>query len=86
MGISAVVSPAPWVCTRSAYSYRRGCRCADCKRAHADRQDDYRQRAMDREVPAHVHGTTMGYQFFYCRCERCKAAKSAENARRPPRK
>ena len=50
--------------------------------AHADRQDDYRQRAMDREVPEHTHGTTTGYQFYYCRCERCRAAKSVENARR----
>lgn len=31
-------------------------------------------------IPEHVHGTLNGYDYWICRCDDCKAAKSRKNA------
>lgn len=40
---------------------------------------DWRKRARSRPIPDHVHGTLNGYSNYACRCEFCKAVKSAAN-------
>lgn len=59
----------------TAYRYKRGCRCEECKAATRELK-----RKMKLRGPPQ-HGTESGYKNYGCRCEECKAA-GAENNRR----
>lgn len=67
-----------------ASRYHDGCRCEVCREGHRIRQKATRDAARWKEIPAHVHGTTHGYGYWECRCEACRAAKRASNARDNP--
>jgi len=66
----------PLVHGEGGWGYERGCRCADCKAAHA-RHEDARRRAMGvpKRRPAE-HGTYSKYTDG-CRCGPCRAASAA---------
>ncbi len=64
-----------------ASGYAAGCRCSTCRDGHRIRMQMAREAARDREVPESAHGTVNGYGYWDCRCDRCLAAKSAENRR-----
>lgn len=65
--------------------YRRGCKCADCKKAHAEdvqrnylknhpeQRAAYRKHGGDITHPEFPHGINAGY-VAGCRCEECKEA------------
>jgi len=60
--------------TDNAYKHR-GCRCAICKRASADRMNEWRWRTGRRKEsgrkPA-VHGSSSMYSYHKCRCAECR--------------
>lgn len=60
-------------------AYGRGCRCAVCKSANAERARDYRRRRTETGPPDSAHGTINAYQNYGCRCEQCRAAGAAAN-------
>lgn len=68
--------------SHGAGKYRTGCRCRRCKQGHAIVAAEARRRAAQRTPPEHVHGTLTGYTFWSCRCDACRAIKSADNRRR----
>ena len=67
-----------------ASQYRAGCRCEVCREGHRVNQERLRDAARWRPIPEHVHGTTHGYGYWDCRCDRCCEAKRASNARDNP--
>jgi hypothetical protein len=60
-------------------SYRKGCRCDECKAANTASYMKWKRSRSPKHIPHHVHGTLGGYTNYYCRCDRCKTAKSAED-------
>lgn len=66
--------------------YRRGCKCADCKRAHAEDvrtnflknhpepRNPYREHGGDTSHPDFPHGISAGY-IAGCRCDLCCEAR-----------
>ncbi|WP_242882651.1 hypothetical protein [Actinomadura litoris] len=70
------------LCGRAS-GYKRGCRCDDCRRAHADvtaaqtRNRLIRAAADPSLIP---HGTQTGYINWRCRCEECAAANRAQRS------
>ncbi len=61
--------------TPSEYGHH-GCRCALCRRAHADRMARKVAQAHARPTPEHAHGTATGYNYWGCRCPKCREAWS----------
>ncbi len=64
-----------------ASQYSNGCRCEVCRDGHRIRQQTLREAARWKTIPESVHGTTHGYGYWDCRCDRCCAAKQAANQR-----
>ncbi len=78
--------------TRTGYA--RGCRCGQCRAynaAYSQAQRDARPKTPKKPrsdkgvkkvfIHDEDHGTTRGYGFFRCRCERCTRAAAEYNAR-----
>lgn len=74
-------NPEPWHGTTSGYG-NHGCRCTDCKAAHAASVKAARDRRAAHAIPSRVHGTVNGYGNYRCRCDRCKRAWAADERRR----
>ena len=54
--------------------YNQGCRCSNCRSAHADAGRAYRQRLRERVAAGKAtipHGTTHAYVNYGCRCATC---------------
>ena len=62
--------------------YRRGCRCDDCRAAHAAYKLDLKERRRRTgRIPRTVkHGTKSTYLNWSCRCRACTAANAAYQA------
>jgi hypothetical protein len=58
--------------------YGKGCRCADCRAAHAEhgqyQREMYRMLAAIDPSVVKEHGTRSAYTQYKCRCEACRAA------------
>lgn len=68
--------------THGKYStYNTGCRCVDCAEANRRRVRKQRTACKARLAvdPAIRHGERNTYDTYGCRCEPCRAAKSATN-------
>jgi hypothetical protein len=66
----------------SGRRYEDGCCCDECRQAMRERKMRSKLAARAKGVPANaVHGLST-YDWYGCRCDICKAAKSAENASR----
>lgn len=37
-----------------------------------EQREESRQRAQNKVIPDHVHGTSTGYTYYGCTCERCR--------------
>jgi hypothetical protein len=60
-------------------TYRVGCRCDDCKKAHAA---EHRRRRRERTVDDFaMHGKPSTYKNYGCRCEACREAVRVEKRR-----
>jgi len=59
----------------TAGKYNSGCRCAECKKAHRDKQRADRARRSP-DNPQCPHGTQGGYINWNCRCEACTKANT----------
>lgn len=76
-------SPRPEVPIRHGrlVGYRRGCRCALCRKANTDSQN--RRKAVRSKDPAAAdragHGKATTYSNYGCRCQPCKEAQSRSN-------
>lgn len=72
-------------------TYQLGCRCGSCGQAQREYGLGWREQVRTRPVPANVHGRSVGYGAYKCRCDRCsayaaarsKAFKSRRRAKRP---
>lgn len=72
--------------TTSTYG-NHGCRCDDCRAAHAMACFEARRRRAGRPVPEHVHGTDNGYTNYMCRCPDCREGHRVyQNERRYERR
>lgn len=64
--------------THGLSGYQRGCRCSECRAAHA--REQVRIRAERRADPARAdragHGKRTTYNNYGCRCPECKAVHS----------
>jgi hypothetical protein len=58
--------------TQSKYSH--GCRCDECRRAHADHQGNLVQGHRENPPSWIPHGTIGGYSNYACRCRACTSA------------
>lgn len=59
--------------------YAAGCRCDECRAAHAFAQLRLNEQRQRRGVPPSVpHGSTSTYNNYNCRCEPCKQAKAKQ--------
>lgn len=67
----------------SMTKYRNGCRCEDCRKANAAHARKERARWRERgQLPASGAHNVSTYRNYGCRCDVCKAAMKAKNARR----
>lgn len=74
--------------TDSTY-VNHGCRCEECKAAHAAYQRtaaSSRKERLRANPALVVHGTTSTYTNWLCRCEPCRQAWSEYAATRGPRR
>lgn len=63
------------LCDGSRASYRRGCRCDQCRAANAEMHRRWRVNAAARADALGVsHGTTARYTNYGCRCDQCREA------------
>lgn len=64
-----------------ARKYAQGCRCDDCRAAHAERhRGQQRRRMSDPEAADRAgHGNASTYQNYGCRCRPCTEANSAKS-------
>lgn len=63
-------------------TYSKGCRCTECRAAHAERhQEQQRRRVSDPKAADRAgHGKAPTYQNYGCRCRPCTEANSAKSA------
>ena len=61
-------------------SYRRGCRCAECRRENAARHKKLRAERKKRRGEASFEHGRSGYENWGCRCEVCTAERTKANA------
>lgn len=70
-------------------AYDSGCRCDGCrevKRTYVRQwQEDNLQAVRARPVPPGKHGTSSGYSYYQCRCDKCRAWKRLDPATRAAR-
>ncbi|MCL8016921.1 hypothetical protein [Streptomyces sp. AS02] len=73
--------PDPVPITHGITGYRRGCRCADCRKANTNAQT--RRKAARRADPTAAdragHGKYTTYSNYGCRCAPCTQAQSRAN-------
>ena len=62
----------------TAAGYVHGCRCDDCRIAHAKAQAAFKSRNMETGRQPPVHGTVNGYVNYGCRCDECRSAGNAQ--------
>lgn len=68
----------------SAYT-NQGCRCAECREAHAVQMRTNRAARIERarlDPSTTPHGTENGYQSYACRCPQCREARRLAVRRR----
>lgn len=66
-------------------SYREGCRCDPCKKAHRERQYAQIERRHDAlllDPSIAPHGSRSTYNNYRCRCEPCSDAQAAYSRKR----
>lgn len=87
------VPPPGWVDKRglhgTATGYQYGCRCGDCRGAHAAANRlarARRARALPETTAQLVHGTRSTYVNHGCRCSACDEAQRRANAGRVRRR
>ena len=64
--------------THNAGGYtNHGCRCPDCRAAHAAYVSAARARRIANGAPTTAHGKPSTFDNYACRCDLCVAAKRA---------
>lgn len=62
----------------NAINYREGCRCKKCRSSMNNYITEYRAKKTTPAQPlspaSRKHGTWLGYDYYKCRCDKCKKA------------